>query len=72
MRIENYSITVKTNGFCHVLDLSSDIQAKVTESGLWNGQVLVFDLPDESTPTLSGRSIDLVLSPRACVIMPTT
>ncbi len=37
-----------------------------------NGQVLVFELSDESTPTLSGRSIDLVLSPRACVIMPTT
>jgi ABC-type Fe3+/spermidine/putrescine transport system ATPase subunit len=35
-----------------------------------NGQVLVFDLPNESRPVLSGRSIDLVLSPRACVIMP--
>ena len=35
-----------------------------------NGQILVFDLPNESRPAVSGRSIDLVLSPRAFVIMP--
>jgi len=35
-----------------------------------NGQVLVFDLPNESRPSLTGQSLDLVLSPRACVIMP--
>lgn len=37
-----------------------------------NGRTLVFDLPNESRPSLSGQSIDLVLSPQACVIMPGT
>ena len=42
MRIEDYSVTVKTNGFCHVVDLTNEIQNRVTESKLWSGQVLVF------------------------------
>lgn len=42
MKIIDYSISLKTNGFCHVIDLTSEIQEKVTSSGLWNGQILVF------------------------------
>lgn len=42
MKIEDFSITYKTNGFCHVIDLTGEIQEKAAASGIWNGQVLVF------------------------------
>ena len=42
MQIKDYALTLNTRGFCHVVDISSQVQQKVDESGLWKGNATVF------------------------------
>ena len=42
MLIKDYTLTLETNGFCHVIDITSQVCKKVEESGIYSGTVTVF------------------------------
>jgi secondary thiamine-phosphate synthase enzyme len=42
MLIKDFTLTLETKGFCHVVDLTSRVQQKVDESGIKRGTVTVF------------------------------
>ena len=42
MTIKDYTLRIKTNGFCHVVDLTDRVSGHVTESGVGQGTVTVF------------------------------
>lgn len=42
MKIKNYKIRVKTQGFCDIHDLTPEAQRKIEESGIQNGQATFF------------------------------
>lgn len=42
MQIKDFTLSVPTKGFCHVIDITPLVQEKVEESGLKSGLVTVF------------------------------
>ncbi len=42
MQIKDYTLTLKTNGFCHILDITSNVQDKIDESHVRSGVVTIF------------------------------
>ena len=42
MKIQNDRITLKTKGFCHVIDITDQIQKKLQESNVRDGLMTIF------------------------------
>lgn len=42
MTIRDYTLRIKTSGFCHVVDLTDRVSSRVGASGIRNGVVTVF------------------------------
>ena len=42
MRLKNYTVSLRTRGLCHVLDLTREIEDRVRESRVQQGNVTVF------------------------------
>lgn len=42
MKISNYKIRVKTEGFCDIHNLTPEAQSKIAETGIQNGQAIFF------------------------------
>ncbi len=42
MRIEDFTLTVPTKGFCHVVDITREVQERVDQAGFRSGQVTLF------------------------------
>jgi len=42
MRIEDFTLTIPTKGFCHVVDITRQVQERVDQTGFQMGQVTVF------------------------------
>jgi len=42
MQIKDYTLTLKTNGFCHILDITPQVQDKIDESHVRSGVVTIF------------------------------
>ena len=42
MMIKNYSLGLNTEGFCHVVDITDQVQERIVESGVSTGTVTLF------------------------------
>ena len=42
MQIKDFTVTIRTNGFCHVLDITSEVQDKIDQARMRSGLVTVF------------------------------
>jgi secondary thiamine-phosphate synthase enzyme len=42
MGIEDFTLTVPTKGFCHVVDITQEVQERVDRAGFRSGQVTLF------------------------------
>ena len=42
MQIKDYTLTLETNGFCHVIDITNQVRNKVEKSNIYSGTVTVF------------------------------
>jgi len=42
MLVKDFSLSLNTKGFCHVVDITSQVQEKILESGAKKGVVTIF------------------------------
>ncbi len=42
MILKNYTVSLQTQGVCHVLDVTREVEGKIRESGVQDGSVTVF------------------------------
>jgi len=44
MQIKDFTLTLETKGFCHVIDITNQVRRKIEESGIYSGTVTVFTI----------------------------